>query len=123
MGAAWDSLTPARNVGAALEIRTTNDNPSGAPIWSAWRTFVVGDYTARAFQFRITLTTAVSDAAPGVSGLSVTVDMPDRVAAGAGLSLTGGALSVSFAPAFKATPKIGVTMKHRPSSRAAKSMS
>lgn len=111
LGGNWDSLTPAKDVGATLEIRTTNDNPAGAPVWSAWRAFVVGDYTARAFQFRATLTTAVNDAAPGVSALSVTVDMPDRVAAGAGLTLTGGALGVSFAPAFKVTPKIGVTMK------------
>ena len=72
---------------------------------------MVGDYTARAFQSRNLLATAANDAAPGVSALSVTVDMPDRVAAGAGLTLSGAALSVTFAPAFKAVPKIGVTMK------------
>lgn len=107
----WDSLSPAKNVGATIEIRTTNDNPAGAPTWSAWRAFVVGDYTARAFEFRLTLTSSATDAAPGVSALSVTVDMPDRVTAGASLTLTGGALPVSFAPAFKAVPKIVVTMK------------
>jgi 1-aminocyclopropane-1-carboxylate deaminase/D-cysteine desulfhydrase-like pyridoxal-dependent ACC family enzyme len=107
----WDSLTPAKNVGAALELRTTNDDPGASPTWSAWRQFVVGDHTARAFQFRAILTSASSDASPGVSELAVEVDMPDRVADGTGLTLTGAALSVSFAPAFKASPRVGVTVK------------
>ncbi|MGD9538560.1 MAG: phage tail protein [Alphaproteobacteria bacterium] len=107
----WDSLTPARNVGASLEIRTTEDDPAGSPGWSPWRPFVVGDYTARAYQFRAQLTSAAADASPGVGALRVTVDMPDRVAAGSGASSAAAPVGIAFAPAFKVAPRIGVTVK------------
>jgi hypothetical protein len=108
---AWDSLTPARNVGASLEIRTTDGDPAGSPGWSPWRPFVVGDYTARAYQFRAQLTSVSADASPGVRELRVSVDMPDRVAAGSAASSTMAPVSVAFAPAFRAAPRIGVTVK------------
>ncbi|MGD9539102.1 MAG: hypothetical protein AB7P52_17855 [Alphaproteobacteria bacterium] len=107
----WDSLSPAGNVGARLELRTTDDDPAGSPTWSAWRPFVVGDYTARAFECRVVLTSMSPDVAPGVSTLSVTVDMPDRIAAGGGTTSVTAAVTVTFSPAFKATPKVGVTVK------------
>lgn len=47
---------------AVLEFRQTNDNPAGSPTWSGWRRLALtADATARAFQFRLTLT--VSDPA------------------------------------------------------------
>ena len=38
---------------ASLEIRKTNDDPDSIPFWSEWKPFIIGDYTARAFQFRL----------------------------------------------------------------------
>ena len=40
---------------ATLQVRTTNDDPGGSPTWSTWKTFIVGEYTARAYQFQIIL--------------------------------------------------------------------
>ena len=55
-----------------VDVRSTNDNPAGSPVWSAWSALTVREFQARAFQFRARL--SISD--PGynirVSALSVT---------------------------------------------------
>jgi hypothetical protein len=33
-------------------VRTTDDDPAGAPAWGPWHDLEVADYTARAFEFR-----------------------------------------------------------------------
>ena len=105
----FDGESPS-NVNVSLEVRTTNDDPSGSPSWGDWRAFTVGDYTCRAFQFRAQLSTNVATQTPVVSALSVTVDMPDRVAADSGVTSSSGDTNVTYLPAFKATPKVGVTV-------------
>jgi hypothetical protein len=105
----FDGENPS-NVNAYLEIRTTNDDPSGTPVWGDWRPFVVGDYTARAFQFRVQMTSDSTTSTPAVTALSVTIDMPDRVASGTGITSAVGDTVVSYSPAFKAVPKVGVTV-------------
>jgi hypothetical protein len=84
-----------------LDVRTTEDNPAGSPVWSGWQPFVVGDYTARAFQFRAVLTSTQFGITPVVTGLSVQVDMPDRVEAGQDLVIPAAGTRISFSPAFK----------------------
>jgi len=44
------------SVNATLELRSTTDNPSSSPTWSAWQPFVNGTFRGRGFQFRTTLT-------------------------------------------------------------------
>jgi hypothetical protein len=34
------------------QVRTTDDDPAGAPAWGPWHDLEVADYTARAFEFR-----------------------------------------------------------------------
>ena len=43
-------------VNAKLYMRKTNDNPSGSPTYSSWKQFVSGTFVARAFQFKVELT-------------------------------------------------------------------
>ena len=45
-------------VNAKLYMRSTNDNPSGSPAYSAWKEFVNGTFKGRAFQFKTELTTS-----------------------------------------------------------------
>jgi hypothetical protein len=40
---------------AWVEVRRTNDNPLGAPAWSAWQRLDSAEFNARAFQFRAQL--------------------------------------------------------------------
>ena len=48
----------ADSVNAKLYMRSTNDDPSGTPTYSAWREFVNGTFKGRGFQFKTELTSA-----------------------------------------------------------------
>jgi hypothetical protein len=102
------------DVNVELYVATTNDNPSGSPTWSAWRRFVVGDYTARGFKFRAVLVSSDAGATPEVTELSVTIDMPDRTARGNNVAsgTGGGGLTVTFSPAFYAAPAIAIAAQN-----------
>ena len=45
------------DVNPEIYISTTNDDPAGSPIWSPWIKFSPADYQARAFKFKIEITT------------------------------------------------------------------
>lgn len=100
-----------------LEVRTsdTGNNPSSSPSdWSAFRRFVVGDYSARSFDFRAVLTSKESSATPVLSGASVTIDMPDRVDTKRNIDTGGsGSNAVTFNFAFKETPAIIVNINNQ----------
>ena len=102
--------------GVELQVRMTNDAPS-AGNWSDWQPFVVGDMTARAFQFRLRLngsaqvTDDFSTISPIVSSLRVTIDMPDRDEAGNDIAVPAAGRRISFAPAFMGLGGIGVAIQ------------
>ena len=91
-----------------IEARTTQDDPTGSPTWSAWQQFAVADLKAWGIEFRAKLSTTDEQATPKVTQLSVAVDMPDRVESGDDLSTTAAPYLVTFATPFKATPAIGI---------------
>ena len=93
----------------SLELRHTTDNPTGTPTWSNWQTFSISDITARAFEFRVIMTSTNPNATPVVEELSVVVDMPDRVTSGQDIIFTG-TTNVTFPNAFKAVPAIGISL-------------
>ncbi len=104
----------AQTVGPAtyrvrVDIRFTSDDPSGSPTWTDWTELTIGDYTARAFQFRVFLESLAAGVIPVVEQLSVTVDMPDRVSASRNVSISSGGTAILFEPPFKATPAIAVS--------------
>ena len=103
-GASSDAIT------AVLELRTTNNNPASNPTWTDWAPFLVGDYHARAYEFRVIVTNTDSDYNISITALSVTVDMPDRVEKASDLSVSASSTAVSFGSNFKAVPVVGVTM-------------
>jgi len=103
-GASSDAIT------AVLELRTTNNNPASNPTWTDWAPFLVGDYHARAYEFRVIVTNTDSDYNIAITALSVTVDMPDRVEKASDLSVSASSTAVSFGSNFKAVPVVGVTM-------------
>jgi hypothetical protein len=53
----WDGAASSA-VNAKMYLRSTNDNPTGSPTWSAWQEFVNGTFKARAFQFKTELTSS-----------------------------------------------------------------
>ena len=98
-----------------MRTSDTGNNPSSSPSdWSAFRRFVVGDYSARSFDFRAVLTSKESSATPVLSGASVTIDMPDRVDTKRNIDTGGsGSNAVTFNFAFKETPAIIVNINNQ----------
>lgn len=94
-----------------LEISHTQDDPSDPETeWTDWSEFVVGDFTARAFKFRMFLFSLAPNVTPIVAELVVTIDMPDRVEAGIGLTAPdAGTYRVSFTPHFRSLQGVAVS--------------
>ena len=98
-----------------FEIATTDDDPNGAsPTFTSFRKFIAGDYTARGFKYRITMTSSDTQATPEVSLLSFSVDMHDRTIADnditSGTDTAG--KSVTFSPAFKELQGLSISAQN-----------
>ena len=93
----------------SMQIRHTNDDPTGTPTWTGWQSFSVSDITARAFEFRLLLSSTDTNVTPVVSALSATADMQDRVVSGSDITFTG-TTNVTFGGAFSITPAIGISL-------------
>jgi hypothetical protein len=54
----WDAIDgdEINTCDVTVYARTTNDDPAGAPTWSAWAPFMVADFNCRAAQFKAVLT-------------------------------------------------------------------
>jgi hypothetical protein len=102
------------DVNVEFYVAITDDDPAGTPTWSDWQQFFVGDYTARAFKFKVVLTSSDPQATPAISVLSVEIDMPDRVTSGDDIASgtdAGGKL-VTFNKAFKVAPALGIAAQN-----------
>jgi hypothetical protein len=89
-----------------LEIATSADNIT----YTSFRNFVVGDYTARYYKFRMRLTSLDGVSTPVITALSVTVDMPDRIFSGNDITSGTGTYSVTFTlPFYSANYAVGIT--------------
>lgn len=107
----WPSVSGEviTDASCAIYIRTTNDDPAGAPTWTAWAPLVVGDYTARAFEFKAVLSSDYPYHNVRVSALSVTVDMPDRIEQGNDIASGTGVYGVVYTLPFIVAPALGLT--------------
>jgi hypothetical protein len=94
---------------AKLQVRYTDNDPAGTPTWSAWQSFIVGDISARAMQFRVLMTSTSGTATPAVRALAAQIDMPERVQAQSDITFTG-TTNITFPSAFKDTPAIGIAL-------------
>lgn len=107
----WPSVSGdlITDVYCQIQIRTTDDDPEGSPIWGDWNQLIVGDYTSRAFQFKAVLSSSYITHNIQVSGLSVTVDMPDRIEQGNDIASGTGVYSVIYTMPFMGVPALGIT--------------
>jgi hypothetical protein len=91
---------------AHLEIATSDDNIT----YTSFRNFVIGDYTARYYKFRLRLTSLDGVSTPVITALSVTVDMPDRIFSGNDITSGTGTYSVTFTlPFYSVNYAVGIT--------------
>lgn len=95
------------DIRAEISISTTAA-PAEPTEWSDWAPLTIGEYTGRAFRFRLRLRSHAAAVTPSISSMAITVDMPDRVSAGHDLLCPPEGLRVSFTPAFMARPALAV---------------
>jgi hypothetical protein len=101
----FDGDAPA-NCSAHLEIALSNDNVT----YSSYRNFVIGDYTARYYKFRVMMTSQDLSSTPVVSALSVTLDMEDRIFSGNDIVSGTGTYAVTFTyPFYSSNYAVGIT--------------
>jgi hypothetical protein len=101
----FDGDTPA-NCDAHLEIATSDDNVT----YNSFRSFVIGNYTARYLKFRVVLISRDLASTPVVSAVTVTVDMPDRIFSGNDITSGAGTYAVTFTNPFKSVNyAVGIT--------------
>lgn len=92
-----------------FEYRTTEDDPSGTPVWSDWADLVIGDYKFRAIYSRVVLLSGSVNITPSISGLGLVIDMPDRILPIKNIEITSGGARVDFDPPFKSLKSVLVT--------------
>jgi hypothetical protein len=101
----FDGDTPA-NANAHIEVATSDDNST----YTAFQNFVIGDYTARYFKFRVVLISRDGASTPRVSAVTVTIDMPDRIFSGNDITSGAGTKTVTFTNPFKSDNyAVGIT--------------
>ena len=104
----FDGDTPA-NANAHLEIATSDDNST----YTAFQTFVIGDYTARFFKFRVVLISRDLASTPVVSEVTVTIDMPDRIFSENNIVSGAGTKTVTFTNPYKSVNyAVGITAEN-----------
>ena len=103
---------PSDKVVATLQIRTTNTDPTGSPTWTPYQPLVIGDFQARAFQFRVVITSSDSSRNIAITSLGVTIDMPDRNEKDTNVTVATGGLNVSYTNSFNAVPYLGITIQN-----------
>lgn len=94
-------------VSARIFVRTSNDNITFTP----WSPLVVGDYSARYFEFKLELT---SD---GVNNIAVTtcavnIDMPDTIYSVENIVSGTSTLNVTYPSNFYVQPALGITAQN-----------
>ena len=101
----FDGDTPA-NANSHLEISTSDDNST----FTAFQNFVIGDYTARYFKFRVVLISRDLASTPVVEEVSIKIDMQDRLFSGNDITSGAATKTVTFTNPFKTTNyAIGIT--------------
>ena len=94
-----------------LQISLTDDDPYGvSPVWGEWADFILGDYVARGFRFRLVMNVTSTDHLLYCNELSVSVDAVDRTTGVDNVSVGTGGFSVSFDGAFATTPAIAISI-------------
>ena len=103
-------LTEATKCNAAVYVRSTDDDPSGSPTWSAYKEFSNVLITGRAFQFKAILTSNDTNQNIAVTKLGAKLELQGRTESISTPVTTGSQqYSVSFTNAFKQTPTVVVT--------------
>jgi len=103
----WASIAGdlIHDVDATLYVRTSSDNIT----FGDWGKLLVGDYSTRAFQFKIELESDYDTHNIRVNSLFVSVDMPDRTSSGEDIASGAALKSIAFPFDYQVIPAVGIT--------------
>ena len=90
------------NCSAELQVATSADGVT----YTSFTTFVVGEYSARFFKFRIRMTSTNGSATPEITAASVTIDMEDRIQSENNIVSGASAKTVTYPVAFTHAPAL-----------------
>ncbi len=106
----WDSVVDPSTWSVSLQISCTDDDPALAvAVWSPWTGLTIGDYTARAYRFRLVLESTAMTVTPVVHALAVHIDMPDRYESAGDILHPPEGGAVTFSSSFRAKPVLQIT--------------
>jgi hypothetical protein len=107
----WDLIdgTGGDRVNALTYVRTTQDDPSGTPTWSAWREFSNAIVRGRGFQFKTIASSTDPTQNIIIEELGVEMELQQRTEQSATLTSGVGTYTVTFENAFYSAPSVGVT--------------
>ena len=95
------------NCSSELQIATSADGVT----YTSFQTFVVGDYTARYYKFRVLMSSANNSATPIITGISVAIDMEDTIQSNDNITTLTTPYTVTFPRAFKTIPALGLAIQ------------
>lgn len=104
----WSGADPSA-YDVALEISTSEDDPTGAPVWSEWSPVAVGAARARAFRLRVRLSSALRDVTPIVHAVRLVIDAPDRLQGEEDIWCPAGGMTVTFPTTFHRLGAVVIT--------------
>lgn len=79
-------------------------------VFTGWRSFFAGDYVGRKFKLRANLTSMDANIEAYLSGMSFTVDVPDRIDKGTNVACSAGGLAVTYTTPFHVMPNVQITI-------------
>lgn len=97
---------------AVIWYRATNDNPLGAPVWSAWQSSTLADVSARAFEFELRMATASTYHNVIVTKAEAIIDMPDRIESGDNIASGTTAKTITYTKPFIISPALGLSAEN-----------
>lgn len=97
------------DVNAVLYVRTTSDNPSGTPTWSAWREFANAIPRGRGFQFKTIATSTNAAQNIIIDELGCELELTQRSEASATITSGAALYTATFASRFYQAPSVGIT--------------
>lgn len=111
---AWTDFDGANfdTVNAEVFMATTEDNPAGAPVWTAWKKFMVSSYKFRAIKFLVVAKSLRTNHSIIIKKLQITIDMPDREEWVSGTVSDVAGTVITYQKAFKAAPAISLSIKN-----------
>lgn len=107
---------PLKNATIKIFVSTTNDDPLSSPTWTPYSLLTVGNFQARAFRFKLEITTADSTTDVIVSELGITADRRNRSERGTSTSSSSADTLVTFDTPFYGgvtgtdVPSIGIAI-------------